>query len=507
MGATWWRSLSQSEVPMHLRAKNLCIELGEDYIHKVPALEALLREPYADYTFPNVRSLSFKFNLTRESEHSSDGVTIHPDIEAHILASVRRIKQIVPMVQRVYMRSTRNVAVETHFPSQQVNSLVAKIRQSVGDIEFGYLSRPIHVEPSLSAVRCLTRMDGEGGSIESMVQLARHNAPTLQYLDLNLLEGDDITGLIQNADGSYVQYPWLHTLELGTMPNMDLSRRPVFPGALPFPCLRYLRLVLVSPIGDDTPFRGNAATLEYLDLYLTLDMATVLKRSKTFTSISHPKLQYVRLRWNSGTSELRPAIDRAYMQFGLSIGPNAPVREFHMPLLLPGFGSIITTPGGHKRIQVLELPHTSMHILDTIALVKALPLLSHLHSRALPTKPLPNDIPKHNLPAYIIANYSPMGKWLRCWRINCSPNFDFEITAKWALLLALICRNLDYVAVLADSRELFMAFMKKMIASNGYRQHATRLQRLLFGGWNNAIPSVDMALAKKAAARAAVANW
>ncbi|KAJ2750257.1 hypothetical protein GGI19_005211 [Coemansia pectinata] len=397
------------------------------------------------------------------------------------------------------MESMRNIDIETRLPRPQVNSLVSKIRQSVGDIEFGYFSRPIHVEPSLSAVRCLTRMDGEGGSIESMVQLARHNAPTLQYLDLNLLEGDDITGLIQNADGSYVQYPCLHTLELGTMPNMDLSRRPVFPGALSFPCLRYLRLVLVSPIGDDTPFRGNAATLEYLDLYLTLDMATVLKRNKTFTSISHPKLQYVRLRWNSGTSELRPAIDRAYMQFGLSIAPDAPVREFSMSLLRPELGPITTMLGEHKCVQVLELPHTSMHILDIIALVKALPLLSHLHYRALPTDPLPNDIPKHNLPAYIIANYSPMGKWLHCWRINCSPNFDFEITAKWVLLLDLICPNLDYVAVLADSRELFMSYMKEVVASNGFRQHVTRLQRLLFGGSSSHIPSVGMAQAKMGA--------
>ncbi|KAJ2057793.1 hypothetical protein GGI17_005445 [Coemansia sp. S146] len=252
MGATWWRCLDHSEVSMHLHAKNLRIELGEDYIYNGLAFEALLREPYVDYTFPKARSLRFKFNFKRESAHSSGDVIISPDIGVHILVFVRHIKQIAPMVQKFYMDSTRNI-------------------------------------------RRLTHVDGEGGSIESMVQLARHNAPILQYLDLYLLEGDGITGLIQNADSSYVQYPCLHTLKLGTMPNMDLSRWPVFPGVLPFPCLRYLRLVLVSPFGDDTSFRGNAATLEYLDLYMTLDMATVLKRNKIFTSISHPKLQYVRL--------------------------------------------------------------------------------------------------------------------------------------------------------------------------------------------------------------------
>ncbi|KAJ2252380.1 hypothetical protein GGI13_003317 [Coemansia sp. RSA 455] len=177
-----------------------------------------------------------------------------------------------------------------------------------------------------------------------------------------------------------------------------------------------------------------------------------------------------------------------------------------MALFHPGLGSVITAIGEHKCIQVLELPRTSMHILDIIALLKALPLRSHLHSKALLTDPLPNDIPEHEIPAYMIANYSPMGKQFRCWRINNSPNFNYQITVRWALLLALICPNLDYVAMLADYRELFMAHMQKMIASSGYRQHVTRLRRLLFGGWSDYIPSVEVAQAKMDATTAAVAN-
>ncbi|KAJ1913249.1 hypothetical protein LPJ71_002558 [Coemansia sp. S17] len=472
------------------------MELGEDYIYNGLALEALLRKPFVDYTFPKARSLSFKFDFTREPEHSSDDVTTPPDIEAHIHAFVRHIKQIAPMLQRVFMMSTRRVGGRTHLPSQQFNSLVAQICQYLGDIEFSIFCRPIHVEPSLSAVCRLAHFDGEGGSIESMVQLARHNALTLQYLDLNLLGGEDITGLIKNTDGSYVQYPCLHTLKLQTMPFMDLSRRPVFPGAVPFPCLRFLMLVLTSPIGDDTPFRGNGATLEHLDLYLTLDIAMELRRNKVFTPISHPRLQYVRLGWNPGTSELKPAIDHACMQFGLSIGPDAAMREFTMPLTATGIGSLTTMLDDHKRIQVLELQNSPMHILDVIALLNTLPLLSHLHTEASMIDPLPDSIAKHELPAYVIANYPPMGKRFRCWRISYSSNFNYQITVRWALLLALICPILDYVAVSDSSRELFMAHMKEMIASNGFRQHATQLRRLLFGGWSNHIPNVKTVLAK-----------
>lgn len=195
---------------------------------------------------------------------------------------------------------------------------------------------------------------------------------------------------------------------------MNLARRPVFPGALPFPYLRHLNFVFTSPFGDDTPFRGNAATLESLNLYLDSSTTTMLRVYKGFTPTSHPRLQSVRVKWNPVLVEPRSASELAYTKFGLSIAPNAPVRKFSMLLFYPGLVSIITTLGDHKCIQVLELLHTSMHILDVIALVKALPLLSHLHSKAIPVDPLPNGIPKYELPAYVIANYSHMGKWFRC---------------------------------------------------------------------------------------------
>ncbi|KAJ1818464.1 hypothetical protein LPJ60_004313, partial [Coemansia sp. RSA 2675] len=42
----------------------------------------------------------------------------------------------------------------------------------------------------------------------------------------------------------------------------------------------------------------------------------------------------------------------------------------------------------------------------------------------------------------------------------------------------------------ARDRELFMAHMKRMVATDGFRPYKERLRRLLFGGWKNDIPSV-----------------
>ncbi|KAJ2469089.1 hypothetical protein GGI03_000583 [Coemansia sp. RSA 2337] len=502
VGSTWLGCLIRSKFPTHLYAKILRIELGEDHIYNGLALKALLRKPYVDYTFPKVRSMCFKFDFARKSEHFADDVTAPQDIGANIRAFVCHIKQIAPMVQKVYIKSTRNISIETRLSSQQFNSLASQICQSICDMEFIYLSRPICMDSSLITIRRLVYMDVNGFEFEPMVHLARHNAPTLQFLNIYLQRNENMTGLIQNADGSYVQYPCLYKLILGTRQCTDSSMGPTFPGALPFPHLRYLSLVLASPIGDDTPFRGNAATLEWLNMYLTLNTITVLRDNMVFTPTSHPRLQSVNLGWNYDLPEPRSASEFEYMKFGLTIGPNAPVRQFTTLMSHPRLGPITTTLGEHKCIQALELTHMRIHILDVIALVKVLPLLSHLCSKALPFDPLPRNIDKHNLPAYVIAKYPPMGKWFRCWRINPDSDFDVKIAVKWALLLVLICPNFDYVAVPANSRKLFMAHMKEMIASNGYRQHATRLRRLLFGGWSNFIPNVKTAQAK----RATVAN-
>ncbi|KAJ2355869.1 hypothetical protein H4S02_012855, partial [Coemansia sp. RSA 2611] len=58
------------------------------------------------------------------------------------------------------------------------------------------------------------------------------------------------------------------------------------------------------------------------------------------------------------------------------------------------------------------------------------------------------------------------------------------------LLLALVCPNFDYAAVDITNRDTIMAHMKRMITTDGFRPHALRLRRLLFGGYENEIPSL-----------------
>ncbi|KAJ2252567.1 hypothetical protein GGI13_003209, partial [Coemansia sp. RSA 455] len=181
----------------------------------------------------------------------------------------------------------------------------------------------------------LTKLD-IGPNICAFVQRIR-----LMTLTTVLGSTYQITQLLQNIDGSYVQFPYLHEFKLEnwssdghdqwapggfdqwSMEEILPQSLPVFPGAIPFPSLRNLSISGSFFFGDDTPFRGNKDTLECLYLCISSGMLRVLKERQVFTHNSHPKLQCVRF----GLSSFRPLdhIDSeiSRMTSVLNIGSNA----------------------------------------------------------------------------------------------------------------------------------------------------------------------------------------
>ncbi|KAJ2819230.1 hypothetical protein FBU31_005607 [Coemansia sp. 'formosensis'] len=301
-----------------------------------------------------------------------------------------------------------------------------------------------------------------------------------------------ITRLIRNTDGSYVQYPCLRALKLGGSRRLDVPRLPVFPGAVPFPNLQHLDMRSVYPFGDDTAFRGNAATLESLALISSPDSVRVLQQYRVFTPASHPKLQHVRLGVDFSSEPELFETDIDYMRFLLSIGPNAPVRTVLYSYTDLAFQSVIPVFGEYACIQILTLESVHMSLWDAFAMIKALPLLSDMYAPFPVLGPRPDGVPNHKLPAYVLANFSPIGERFRCWNSMSYISGSVKSAVRCALLLALVCPNFDYVATHLVSRYLFMAHMKKMITTDGFRPHASRLRRLLFGGSTDEIPNVKM---------------
>ncbi|KAJ2876231.1 hypothetical protein H4R27_006355, partial [Coemansia aciculifera] len=298
----------------------------------------------------------------------------------------------------------------------------------------------------------------DGG--KQITQLAQRNASTLQLLDIDVDANVDMTSLIQNADGSYVQYSCLHTFNLTGPQELDESQPPSFPDALPFPSLRHLQIRYVYPFGDGTMFRGKAATLETLSLSPSPSITRVLQVYKIFTPVSHPRLQRVKVQLDMDSEPSLFDSNVDYMQFVLSIGPNVPVRDISGLSMGPRPQSILLMLGEYTSIQVLNLGALHLNLWDVIALVKVLPLLSDLHTMLPVLGSQPDGFAAHELPAYAIANYAPTGK--------------FEM-----------------------KRKLFMACISEMISTDGFRPHVALLRRLLFGGSKNEIRSVKSVLAEE----------
>ncbi|KAJ2692890.1 hypothetical protein H4218_006239 [Coemansia sp. IMI 209128] len=452
--------------------------------------EVLSRNPYVGREFPKVRSIRFVLSSPSTLELSTYGTLDFLDAKCNISAFVRQIRQMAPMAKKMRIMLEFGSFSEP-LPIQPFSDLVAELSQHATDIEYCFECQPFIIDQQLSGLCSLayTFFDSTDDG-EQIMQLAQLNALTLRLLDIDIMTVIDITNLIQRTDGSYLQYPCLWTFRLGGPLRFHASRQPVFPGAVPFPGLRQLKLGSVNPFGDDTAFRGNAATLESLSLCLSSSLVRILREHKVFTPVSHPRLQLVSFGLDSKFEPSPFGSDVELMQFVLSIGPNAPLRtildSFCARRILP----VIPVFGGFGSIQVLTLDFVLLDLWDAIALIKALPLLSDLHARFPALGSLPRGVAKHELPAFVVANYAQIGKRFRCWSCRMGIGEGLENAVWCMLLLALACPNFDYAATNSIYRVVFMAHMKSVIARDEFTPYATRLGRLLFGGPKNEILSV-----------------
>ncbi|KAJ2874449.1 hypothetical protein GGH93_002413 [Coemansia aciculifera] len=333
--------------------------------------------------------------------------------------------------------------------------LVAQLSRHAVDIGYNIGRQHVIFDQQLNGLRSLSYSSFDSAHIgEQIFQLAQRNSSTLQSLKVSGNAITDVSGLLQNTDSSYVQYPCLHTFQLRGPMDFGESQRPEFPGAVPFPSLWRLDIGYVYPFGDDMVFRGNAATLESLILKPSPGTVRILKEYRVFTPVSHPRLQHVRVLLKPNSEPNIFASDVDYMRFVLSIEPSAPVRTMFDRLNNPGLQSILPVLGEHTCIQVLALGMLHLDLWEAIALVKALPLPSDLYT-ADPTI-VPWPVPTHKLPAHVIANYAPTGNRLRCWHFDINSDNGLKNVVRCVLLLALVCQNFDYadVGIIYISRRL-----------------------------------------------------
>ncbi|KAJ2834241.1 hypothetical protein GGI24_000483 [Coemansia furcata] len=456
--------------PTHHLTKTLDIEIDEESIYSGEALTMLSLAPYDSCAFPLVRRIIFLIAM-------EEGFREGTDITNNTAVFVQRIKQMAPNVDDIWVRPLDRDGPRYN-SSYIYDSFVSQLFQLVVRVQYGEIREPL-VPVNLDLVgicnlvhiQCTVGHNGEG-----VIMLAHQNSTTLESLTINTGHILDVSSIIRNDQGDFVTYPHLHTLKLSGYSSYDEGMYPVFTGAVPFPSLRCLKLERDYTFGDDVLFRGNAATLVSLDLYLSSSTIAMLRKFGVFTPTSHPELQHVKL-W--GMDECVPevfATDVEAFNFAMGIGPTAPMRDINghqdgselIPMLpqLDGLGSI----------QYLSLNDIALNLWDAITLIEALPMMTDLSAMFVSVGPLPDGVTLDELPAYVISTYALMGKQFRCWHISDPGMSEFTVEARCVLLLALACPNFTFAALTYGSREMFSKQLENDIGSDMFKPYAPRLQ-------------------------------
>ncbi|KAJ2458914.1 hypothetical protein GGF42_001781 [Coemansia sp. RSA 2424] len=465
----------------HLVAKALEITINLPCIFSGRALEMLSRAPYDSCVLPAVRSLTITCCIERRP-HQEDSAIDPAMASANTTAFLQRLRQMAPRAHKlvVFGHDARD------WPPRIVHDfrvLVSEILPTVDQFEYYTGLKKHSMIPNFDGVCNLVRINYTlDVSTNAFFQLARQCARSLRSLSLGqflgLSEPIDISGLIQYPGGGYVEYPLLQKLNLMTLMHPNSVQRATFAGAVPFPILRDLRIMGDYPFGDDTPFRGNAATLERLYLTLSPSMANALKENRVFTYTSHPQLQRVTVRKSSGIVPNCFATEMDCLRFMLGIGPGASARVVSCITYIENTPHVLSLFAEHTSIQILELSNILLTLWDVIALIKSLPLLSELATAEPHIGARPVGHRRPQLTKYVIDHYLFVSERFRSWSFITGEHQSDS--AKCVLLLALVCPNFDYVVpnLRGDTRRL-VSELKELIAIKAYKKHEQRFQRLL----------------------------
>ncbi|KAJ2753375.1 hypothetical protein GGI19_003180 [Coemansia pectinata] len=484
---SWPKCLQKINYPTHHLAKELDIKLEPWIIFTGKALSLLSSAPYDGRSFPRVRTLRLEFVTSKPRQRST---VDSASIEANIGAFVNRLRQMTPKAPWIRFKGTHH---SSHLPivaRPHFDRLVTRLYHFFGCIVClsNYPCKLTSLQ--LGEIRNLVCLDyAVADGYEQVMHLARQNASTLCTLNISFSSVVSVASLIQDADGSYAEYSRLRTLELcnsSNLCNIYLRRQvlprlsgwgmrdlPVFPNAIIFPRLRRLRVDIDYPFGDDTLFRGNEATLEQLFMKLYHATVDVITRYKVFGPNNHLKLQFVYIsKIYDGRVRMFANAD-AYLQFVLEIGSRAQARRIGN-LSLMVVSHFLSFFSSCPSIKTLSLPDTTIMFWDVINLIKALPYISDLYTKAPFLRPTPYGVIPSGLCSYLHANHLTTGKRLWCWSFSAVQQYQITEIVNCLQGLTHACPNLEFTSLQAGDHQQLTESTSETINIRGFKRQMGR---------------------------------
>ncbi|KAJ2751655.1 hypothetical protein GGI19_004344 [Coemansia pectinata] len=304
--------------PTHHMANKLEIIIGELLIYSGILKRVLSGTLYDGCAFPRAYKLLLRVVFDDGEQFESD---ISQETKANIHGFAQWIKTLAPKVDDILI-SFEGFSDVPEIADPNSSYLVSQLFGPLKRVEYSCCSDGcMIVEPQLDVIRNLEFIECVCASnCQQFMLLAQHSASTLLSLAIIYTEDTDVSSLILNSEGDYVTYPLLHTLKLLDVHSDDPPGHLTFKGAIPFPALRSLHITGGYLFGDNTPFCGNADTLEFLDMKLDYESVDVLIDCNIFTPTSHSKLKCVKTSVWPGLAHDQFSTTLEALQFLFGIG-------------------------------------------------------------------------------------------------------------------------------------------------------------------------------------------
>ncbi|KAJ2891991.1 hypothetical protein IWW38_003392 [Coemansia aciculifera] len=407
----------------HLATK-LTVYLDLNWIYSGRALEILSCAPNKDCVFPAAREILFDFSLSDCQTDEGDSVEDVDEQIAHtnIAAFVQRLQQLAPRVREHHLSNDFYGNLDK-INTDRFNSLLSLILVDMDSYVYTLGKGWLELDLDYDRVCNLACIDYTIDTAkESLLTLVQQCAPVLQSLRLQ-------------HQGTWVG------LDMASYPRPRLS----FDAVVPFPVLRHINISYYG-FGDDTLFRGNAATLESLQMTLDAETVTMLRARRVFTHNSHPYLRSVSTYgfFNLAACGFDTLTDS--LRFLLNIGSDAVARAISCGSFEQDVPRVLQLLGKYPAIRALSLQGTYFTYLDVIALIKSLPQLTDLHLYFPKRGAQLAGIPVSQLFDTVVATHAPMGKQLRRFIVHDSYS-SVEGLVEFVVLLTSLCPNLDFIDV------------------------------------------------------------
>ncbi|KAI9502705.1 hypothetical protein BX070DRAFT_226652 [Coemansia spiralis] len=299
----------------------------------------------------------------------------------------------------------------------------------------------------------------------SLISLAVYNCPR-QYA----------VYLVQDNSGYPIIYPKLEKLDLSV--HMAASKEDTCKTdsqIIPFPTLKHLKLSPAYAFADDTLFRGNSDTLEYLHIAVDFDFIKLLRDYNVFGDGKYQKLRCV----------VSEKLHRAYYRqldsdeffrfaFGLLSPATHTISLKDYGNFQPSINTISTCPY-LDNLQALDIKYTVLGLSEMRNLIRLLPNLTDLCCTPGEDTADFRDNEQAYLPDCFSSTRHPLSRRLKCWVLPDPSSFRVELVAVVAATLTILCPSFTFAAVAISKRKAYHQALCKLMSSELYAQYSDRL--------------------------------